>query len=141
MPVAKEAVFEYFSLVIELLATYEFDKSIHNVPRSLCNSMEKLYKTLLDIIKHPTLGLAWSPIIVHWTLDVLGDLSAKPNRTKNQLNEDLSTWMNSISGSKMADVTAECMTRLNENQTEDCIGCVINNNPYHNNFKHCVGTS
>ena len=77
MPVAKEAVFEYFSLVIDLLANFEFGNS-GAVPRSLSSSMDKIYKTLLeDMVKHPTLGLAWSPIIVHWTLDVLGDLSAK----------------------------------------------------------------
>ena len=72
------------------------------------------------------IGLAWSPIIVHWVLGVLGELSSKPNRSKNQLNEDLNTWLGTISGRKMVDLTAECMTRLNENQTEDCISHLLN---------------
>ena len=61
-----------------------------------------------------------------WVLDVLGDISSKPNRSKNQLNEDLNTWLGTISGSKMVDLTAECMTRLNESQTEDCISHLLN---------------
>ena len=69
-------------------------------------------------------GLAWSPIIVHWVLDVLGNLSSK--NSKNQLNEDLNTWLGTVSGSKMVDLTAECMTRLNENQTDDCISHLLN---------------
>ena len=63
---------------------------------------------------------------MHWVLDVLGDLSSKSNRSKNQLNEDLNTWLGTISGSKMVDLTSECMTRLNENQTEDCISHLLN---------------
>ena len=77
MPVAKEAVFEYFSFVIDLLVTQEFDKNPTKAPRSLVASLEKLYTTLMELIRHPKLGSNWSPIIVHWVLDLLGDLSSK----------------------------------------------------------------
>ena len=33
--------------------------------------------------------------------------------------------MASISGKSLCDLTAECMTRLNENQTEDCISQLL----------------
>ena len=79
MPVAKESVFEYFSFVIDLLASEEIDKNSKDLPKSLISSLEKLHKTLLEFIQHPHLGLHWSPIIVHWTLDVLGDLCSKGN--------------------------------------------------------------
>ena len=79
----------------------------------------------MEFIKHSSLGKAWSPIIVKWTLKVLGDLSAKAGRSKSQLNEDLSSWMATISGNRLCDLTAECMTRLNEKQTEDCISQLL----------------
>ena len=125
MPVARDAVFEYFALVIGQLVSQELGKASNRVSQSHVSSVEKLHKTLMEFIKHSSLGKAWSPIIVKWTLKVLGDLSAKAGRSKSQLNEDLSSWMATISGNRLCDLTAECMTRLNEKQTEDCISQLL----------------
>lgn len=124
LPVAKEAVFEFFALVIDILSSQE--RKNLEVPRPLASSIEKLHKTLSELIKSPRLGPNWSPIIVHWTLDVLGDLSSKQGKSsRSNINEDLGLWMASVSGSNIADLAAECMTRLNENQTEDCISHLL----------------
>jgi hypothetical protein len=89
LPVSREAVFEYFTFVIDLLAAQELTTG-NTAPKSLLSSVEKLHKTLIEIIKNPKIGSAWAPIIVHWALDLLGDLSSKQGRaTKGQLNEDL----------------------------------------------------
>ena len=55
MPVAKDAVFEYFALVIGLLMSQEFGKS-RQISQSLVSSVEKLHFTLMEFIKHPALG-------------------------------------------------------------------------------------
>ena len=56
IPVAKDAVFEYFALVIGQLATQEFGKSSNRVSQNLVSSIEKLHSTLMDFIKHASLG-------------------------------------------------------------------------------------
>ena len=124
LPVSKDAVLEYFSYVVDLLAKQEQNKSA--IPsRSLVSSIEKLHKTLIEFIKHPLLASAWSPILVHWSLEVLGDLSSKNGRSKNQINETLKAWMSRTSGSKIADVASECISKLNEDQTDNCISHLL----------------
>ena len=56
MPVAKEAVFEYYSFVIDLLATQEFEKASNRNMTPLTNALEKLHKDLLELMRHPKLG-------------------------------------------------------------------------------------
>ena len=56
MPVAKEAVFEYYSFVIDLLATQEFAKASSRNTAPLTNALEKLHKDLLELMRHPKLG-------------------------------------------------------------------------------------
>ena len=56
MPVAKEAVFEYFSFVIDLLANQEFLKANSRNIAPLVNALEKLHKALLELMRHPKLG-------------------------------------------------------------------------------------
>lgn len=124
LPVSKDAVLEYFSFVVDLLAGQElYSRTIP--PRSLVSSVEKLHKTLLEFIKHPVLTHVWSPILVHWSLEVLGDLSSKHGRSKYQINENLKAWMCNNSGSKVADVASECISRLNEDQTDNCISHLL----------------
>ena len=59
MPVAKEAVFEYYSFVIDLLATQEFAKASSRNTAPLTNALEKLHKDLLELMRHPKLGMYW----------------------------------------------------------------------------------
>ena len=131
MPVAKEAVFEFFNLVIELLVDEELCKNSHHVSRSLLNSLEKLHATLMELIKHPKLGPNWSPLIVFWVMEVLGDMSSKNLRSKNQLNEDLSTWLSLKSGSKLVEIASACMTQLDESSTENCISHLLDSSVRH----------
>ena len=56
MPVAKEAVFEYFSFVIDLLANQEFLKANSRNIAPLVSALEKLHKALLELMRHPKLG-------------------------------------------------------------------------------------
>ena len=56
MPVARDAVFEYYALVISQLVAQEFGKSPNRVSQSLVSSVEKLHKTLMEFIKHPSIG-------------------------------------------------------------------------------------
>ena len=47
------------------------------------------------------------------------------NRSKNHLNEDLRTWLSTNSGSKIVDLSVECLSRLDENSTELCISHLL----------------
>ena len=62
MPVAKEAVFEYYSFVIDLLATQEFGKTNTRNTIPLINALEKLYKNLMELMRHPKLGKTFKSV-------------------------------------------------------------------------------
>ena len=101
LPVSKDAVLEYFSFVVDLLAEQELGKNKNVFPsRSLISAIEKLHQTLLEFIRHPILASAWSPILVHWSLDVLGDLSSKHGRPKSLINENLKVIFHTLLSNK-----------------------------------------
>uniref|UniRef100_A0A1B0CEH9 Putative integrator complex subunit 5-like protein n=1 Tax=Lutzomyia longipalpis TaxID=7200 RepID=A0A1B0CEH9_LUTLO len=127
LPAARDAVLEYFALV--------FDKSLGNYISFIekdANGAPPVEPAIVDIQealeKLVSSGTpAWAPLLSTWSLKLLGQLSEKHGRGRDSMNitATCNFWMNSSAMKALLGLSASCFAKLNNDESESCIGILL----------------
>jgi len=150
LPASREAVFEYYSVVLDAAVGRYNPANNEGGPGSQAAQVQlaqaedeeriigDLQKVLSGFIEsNPT---AWAPIISKWSLDSLGRLSSKYSGKicgkqsasgMGSLNEKVSSWLGCLAARTLLDLAAECLAKLMHDDTESCVAALLDTSVRH----------
>jgi integrator complex subunit 5 len=120
LPSAREAVFEYFALVFDTsvgdyLAYVEKNKQYAGQQEE--DAITDIQNALEALITNGP--IAWSPLIAHWSLRLLGQLSSKHSRRIMDIGTACTFWLASNGIRTLIGLAALCFSKLTVQEMDD----------------------